>query len=71
MQTVRQRAIASFVLTPAFLLLLVWIGRFAGAEEVMKIGWVQFVLLAAAVSFMIAYCVTLYVSHLVDQSDAK
>lgn len=53
---------ASLVLTPAILLLLCWIARFAGTEEVARIGIVQFVLWAAAASLVMAYCITLYVS---------
>ena len=59
------------ILTPAIMLLLVWIGRFAGAEEVARIGVWQFVLWAAAVSFAISWCVTMYARHLVGTSDKK
>ena len=59
------------ILTPAIMLLLVWIGRFAGAEEVARIGVWQFVLWAAAVSFAISWCVTMYTRHLVGPSDKK
>ena len=59
------------ILTPAIMLLLVWIGRFAGAEEVARIGVWQFVLWAAAVSFAISWCVTMYTRHLVGTSDKK
>lgn len=55
---------ASLLLAPALFLLLCWIGRFAGAEEVLRIGMLPFVLLAAAVAIAIAYFVTLYAGHL-------
>ena len=53
---------ASLILAPAILLLLCWIGRFAGAEEVSRIGIVPFVLWAGAASIVTAYFITLYVS---------
>ena len=53
---------ASLVLAPAILVLLCWVARFAGAEEVIRIGIVPFLLWAAAASFVMAYLVTLYVS---------
>ena len=54
---------ASLVLTPAILVLLCWVARFAGAEEVIRIGIVPFLLWAAAASsFVMAYLVTLYIS---------
>ena len=59
------------ILTPAIMLLLVWIGRFAGAEEIARIGVWQFVLWATGVSFTISWCVTLYTRHLVGTSDKK
>ena len=43
----------------------------AGAEEVARIGVWQFVLWAAAVSFAISWCVTMYTRHLVGTSDKK
>ena len=56
-----ERLKASLVLAPAILVLLCWIARFAGAEEVARIGIVPFVLWAAAASFAMAWLVTLYV----------
>ncbi len=53
---------ASLVLAPAILVLLCWIARFAGAEEVVRIGILPFVLWAAAASLVMAYVITLYVS---------
>lgn len=52
----------SLVLTPAILVLLCWMARFAGAEEIVRIGIIPFLLWAAAASFVMAYLVTLYVS---------
>jgi hypothetical protein len=34
LKTVRSRVLATLLLTPAIVLLLVWIGRFAGADAV-------------------------------------
>jgi hypothetical protein len=58
---------ASFILTPAILLLLCWIARFAAPEEVVRIGIAPFVLWAAAVSFVMAYLVTLYISFVAQK----
>lgn len=68
MQTKKQRFTASLVLTPAVLLLLVWIGRFPGSEEVARMGLVPFLLWALATSIVIAYCVTLYIAYVFDRS---
>ena len=53
---------ASLVLTPVILLLLCWVAHFGGTNEVAQFGMVRFVLLAAVVSLVIPYCITLYVS---------
>ena len=53
---------ASLVLAPAILALLCWVARFAGAEEVMRIGVVPFVLWAAVAALAMAYLITLYVA---------
>ena len=71
MNMFQNRLKPSLILMPAILLLLVWIGRFAGAEEVARIGVWQFVLLAAAVSFMISWCVTMYIRHLFGMPNNK
>lgn len=55
---------ACLILSPAILLLLCWIARFAGAEEVTRIGLIPFVAWAAIASFAMSYCITLYVSFL-------
>lgn len=55
---------ASLILAPAILLLLAWIARFVGAEEVARMGIVPFALWAAAVALAMAYLVTLYVSFI-------
>jgi hypothetical protein len=55
---------ASLLLAPALFLLLCWIGRFAGPEQVMRLGILPFALLSAAVAIAIAYFVTLYVHYL-------
>ena len=62
--TLRSRVLSALLLTPAIMLLLVWIGRFAGADEVAKIGSVQFVLWAFGVAFGIAATITLYIAYL-------
>lgn len=51
----------SLVLAPAILVLLCWMARFAGAEEVVRIGVVPFLLWAGAASLVMAYLITLYV----------
>lgn len=53
---------ASCILAPAILVLLCWLGRFFGVEEISRIGIIPFVLLAAAASIVMAYVITLYVS---------
>lgn len=63
----RARFKASLILTPAILLLLVWIGTFAGAEAVTRMGLTYFVLAATVASIVIAYCVTLYVAYIVSR----
>lgn len=63
--TIRSRALSALLLTPAIMLLLVWIGRFAGADEVARIGSLQFVLWAFGVAFGIAATITLYIAYLV------
>lgn len=65
------RSKASLILAPAILLLLVWIGTFAGAEAVAKMGLTRFVLLAIVASIVIAYCVTLYVSFVMNRPNQK
>lgn len=55
---------SSLVLTPAIMFLLVWIGRFSGGDEVMRIGIFQFLLWACASAFAIAYCITFYAAYL-------
>lgn len=71
MDSWKARLKASLLLTPAFLLLLVWIGRFAGAEEVARIGFWIFVPWATGVSFVISWCVTMYVSYLYGRNEGK
>jgi len=58
---------ASFILAPGILVLLCWVARFAGADEVVRIGIMPFVLWAAAASFVTAYVVTLYVSFVAEK----
>ena len=71
MDSLINRLKASLALTPAFLLLLVWIGRFAGAIEVVEMGLMPFLLWAAAVSFAMSWCVTLFVSLIPVRSEVK
>jgi hypothetical protein len=68
LKTVRSRVLATLLLTPAIVLLLVWIGRFAGADEVARIGNMQFVLWAFGVAFGIAATITLYIAFLVKSA---
>ena len=60
------RLIASCILAPVILLLLCWVGRFAGAEEVTRVGIVPFVLWAGAVAVVSSYVITLYVSFVAE-----
>lgn len=53
---------ASLILAPAILLLLCAVGRFAGAEQVLRMGIVTFLLWAGAASVVMAYLITLYAS---------
>lgn len=62
--TFRSRIQATLLLTPAIMLLLVWIGRFAGTEEIAKMGLLQFSLWALGAGFGISAMVTLYISYL-------
>lgn len=57
---------ASLILAPAILLLLCWIGRFAGADEASRIGIVPLVLWAGAVAVVTSYLITLYVSFVAE-----
>ena len=68
MNTWRTRSKASLILTPAILLLLVWIGTFAGVEAVAKMGLIRFMLSAIVASIVIAYCVTLYLDFVINRS---
>lgn len=65
LRTVRSRVLSALLLTPAIMLLLVWIGKFAGADEMARIGSLQFVLWAFGVAFGIAATITLYIAYLV------
>ena len=57
---------ASCILAPVILLLLCWVGRFAGTEEVARIGIAPFVLWAGAVAVVSSYVITLYVSFVAE-----
>ena len=61
----------SLLLTPAILLLLVWIGRFSGAEEIAKMGLTSFLLWGVLTSVAISYCVTLFFSSLLSNTERK
>ena len=56
---------ASLILAPALLVLLCWLGRFAGVEEVSRLGIVPFVLWAAVAAVVMSYLITLYISFIV------
>jgi hypothetical protein len=58
---------SSLILTPAILLLLVWIGTFSGMETVAKLGITKFMFGALVASLLMSYCVTLYVAFVSDQ----
>lgn len=71
MNTWTSRLKASLTLTPAILLLLVWIGTFSGMEVVAKIGVAKFVIGSFVAALVMAYCVTLYVDIILDSSKRK
>ena len=62
---VLNRLKASLILAPAVLILLCWLGRFAGVEEVSRIGIFPFILWAAVAAIVTAYIITLYISFIV------
>lgn len=64
LNTLRKRLLSSLILTPGIMLLLVWIGRFAGAEAAAEMGIASFLLWALGVAFGIAVTTTLYVAYL-------
>lgn len=68
LKTVRSRLFASLLLTPALMLMLVWIGRFAGSDAVAGIGLLQFLMWALCVAFGIAATITLYIAYLYQAS---
>ena len=68
MKTIKQRFSASLLITPGILLLLVWIGVFAGEATVMKMGLTYFLLSAVVASIVIAYCATLYLDFVINRS---
>jgi hypothetical protein len=61
--TTRKRLLSALLLTPGIMLLLVWIGRFAGAETAAGMGIVPFLLWALAAAFGIAATITLYIAY--------
>ena len=64
LSTLRTRAIATLLLTPGIMLLLVWGGRFSGPEEAAKIGIANFLLWAFGAAFGISAVITLYIAYL-------
>lgn len=64
LKSLNSRVIATSLLTPGVMLLLVWIGRFAGSEEIARIGILQYLMWALGAAFGIAAIVTLYISYL-------
>ncbi len=64
LKTLRGRVVSALLLTPAIMLLLVWIGRFCGADEVVRIGTLQFLLWAFGVAFGMAAMITLHIAYL-------
>lgn len=55
---------SALLLTPAILVLLVWIGRFSGGDEVMRIGFAQLIFWSLAAAFVMAYCITLFTVYI-------
>lgn len=66
MRPILPRLKASFLLSPAVLLLLVFIGRFAGGDLIHGVGLMSFLGWAAACAVAISYVVTLYVAFVAD-----
>lgn len=69
--TIGKRLTSSLLLTPGLVLLLIWIGRFGGADEIVRLGVWQFLLWAAVVGFGIAATITLYIAHINKSADKK
>jgi len=69
--TTRKRFLSALLLTPGIMLLLVWIGRFAGAEAAAEMGVVPFLLWALGAAFGIAATITLYVAYLTKPAGKK
>lgn len=67
--TIRSRVLSALLLTPAIALLLVWIGRFAGTDEVARIGVLQFLLWSLGAGFGIAATITLYIAYMCKSAD--
>jgi len=61
----------SLLLAPAILLLLIWIGRFSGAEEIAKMGLMSLLLWGILTSVAISYCVTLFLSSMLSSVEQK
>lgn len=61
---IRSRISSALLLTPAIMLLLIWIARFAGPDETARLGSLPLLLWAFAVAFGMAATITLYVAYL-------
>lgn len=71
LKTIRSRVLATLLLSPALLLLLVWVGRFAGSDEVARMGIVQFSIWAFGAALGISATVTLYIAFLTKSDESK
>lgn len=68
LKTVRNRIFSALLLTPAIVLLLVWIARFAGPDEAARLGTLPLLLWAFAVAFGMAATITLYIAYLCESA---
>lgn len=63
-----QRLFATLILAPGIALLLVWIGRFSGADEIAKMGTGEFLLWTIGTAFTIAATITLYFDYALSKN---
>ena len=54
---------SALILAPAILIVLIWIGVFAGGAAVAFIGIPTFLALSVVAAITTAYCISLYVSY--------
>lgn len=64
--TITIRLKAALPLAAAVFVFLVWLGRFAGADEIAQLGITEFVAWSVAVALIIAWSIILSIASLVD-----